>query len=64
MDDPPRQLRFRFMVVFASVVFIVVLPVLIVSVVQMFVALHSASPFLGKLLLRWEMCTTAREQVA
>jgi hypothetical protein len=55
MDHPARRLRFRFMVVLAAVVFAIVLVVFIASVIQMYVAMHNASSFLGKLLLRWEM---------
>jgi hypothetical protein len=55
MDHPARRLRFRFRAVLAPVVFVVVLVVLIGSAVYMFVILHIASPFLGKLLLQWEM---------
>jgi hypothetical protein len=57
MDHPARRLRFRFVAVLAPVVFVVVLPVLVASAVQMFVASHIGSPFPGKLLQRREMCT-------
>lgn len=57
MDHPARRLRFRLMAVFVPVVFVVFRPIVVGSIVLMLFWFHTASSFLGKLLLRREMCS-------